>query len=417
MLSLFRYRDRLFYGWVIVMALLVISTVLYGTIQSYGLFFKSIEGEFSLTRTTTSSILSATMILAGIVSFGVGRALDKYGPRKVVFFMGLFTGLSLLLTSQAGSSEQLFFTYSVLLSMGTGAVYVVPTAIVSRWFDRKRGLALGISGAGFGLGMAVMAPLATYLILGYDWRTAYIVIGLIAWAVILPLALLLKGEPRDAGALVDGRRYDSIDHQSNEQNTRLAPFSLRQVLSTSNFWFIVSVWFFFGSCLFLVITHFVPYVLDTGFLPGEAARVVSLIGGAAIAGRVLMGFASDRIGRKQTAIIGALLQASAMVWVIWSQELWMFYVFALVYGFAYGGVAAATGALIGDVFGLARIGTIFGALEVSFGIGAAAGSIIGGLVFDATGSYFIAFLIAALAMFSAALLIGMVKGKDNLQSA
>jgi len=415
MLPLLKFKNQLFYGWIVVISLLVVSTVFYGTSTSFGLFFKSIESEFSLTRTMTSAISSANLVLAGFIALGSGWALDRYGPKKIIFFMGLFTGLSLLLTSQTNAPWQLFITYSLLLSMGIGAVYVVPTSTISRWFDKKRGLALGITGAGSGLGMIVMAPLATYLILNFDWRTAYIVIGLIAWAIIIPLSRLLKRDPSEVGALVDGKKYDSIDNQSSEGNIQPVALSFRQVLSTRNFWFLTVTWLFFGHCLFLVFTHLVPHILDTGFSPGEAAGVVSLIGGAAIAGRVLGGIASDRIGRKLAAIISALLQAGAMLWVIWSHELWMFYVFALVYGFASNSLGCAMGALIGDVFGLSRIGTTFGALEVSFGIGAATGSIVGGLVFDISGSYFTAFLIATLSMFLAALLISLVKRKRGTE--
>ncbi len=414
--SMFRFKDQLFYGWVVVIALLVISTVLYGTIQSYGIFFKSIESEFNLTRTATSAISSANMILAGIVSFGAGYALDKYGPRKVIFLMGLFTGVSLLLTSRTGSAWQLFITYSLLLSMGTGAVYVVPTAAVSRWFNRKRGLALGISGAGSGLGMAVMAPLATYLIVNFDWRTAYIVLGLIAWVIVLPLSMSLKTGPGDVGASVDGERRNSTDNQGDSQIILQTPLPLWQIISGRSFWFIIFIWLFFGCCLFLVFTHLVPHILDAGFSPGEAAGAVSLFGVSAIAGRILMGMVSDRAGRKLTGIVGALLQAGAMLWVMWSQELWMFYCFAVVYGFVYSGFASAMGALIGDVFGLTQIGTIFGILEISFGIGAAIGAMLGGLVHDAEGSYFMAFLVAALLMFLASLLVGLIKRKGSVQS-
>jgi len=164
LLSLLKSKDRLFYGWVLVVIFLVISTILYGTVQSFGIFFKSIEGAFNLTRATTSAIVSTNMFLAGIATFGVGWALDRYGPKTVVLLMGLFAGLSLLLTSLTNSSWQLFITYSLLLSLGTGAVYAVPTSAISRWFDRKRGLALGISGSGSGLGTLIMAPFATYLI-------------------------------------------------------------------------------------------------------------------------------------------------------------------------------------------------------------------------------------------------------------
>lgn len=146
---------------------------------------------------------------------------------------------------------------------------------------------------------------------------------------------------------------------------------------------------------------------------GEAAAVFGLMGVASIAGRVPVGIASDKIGRKLTAIICVLLQAGAMLWLMWAQDLWMFYLFVLVFGFAHTGFGTSMGALIGDIFGLGKIGATFGVLELGFGIGAAIGPVVGGLIFDVTNSYFMAFLIGALAMVVSTLLIALVRRETS----
>jgi len=169
------------------------------------------------------------------------------------------------------------------------------------------------------------------------------------------------------------------------------------------------IWLFLASNIFLVFTHLVPHATDIGFSAGEAATVLSLLGGATAAGRVLIGTLSDRIGRKLTAIICTLLLAGAMVWLIWSQDLWMLYLFALVYGLAYGGIGPSMAALVGDTFGLRQIGAILGVLDVGFGVGAAIGPAIGGLIFDVSNSYFMAFLLGAMVMLVAALLIALIR--------
>ena len=148
MLSPLRIKDKLFYGWVVLAAFLAIGTILYGSSYSFGVFLKSIEGEFGLTRAATSAIFSAHMALGLVFALIGGWSLDRYKLRIIVFLMGLFTGLGLLLTSQTNAPWQIFITYSLLFSMGAGAIYVVKMATVSRWFTRKRGLALGIAGAG-----------------------------------------------------------------------------------------------------------------------------------------------------------------------------------------------------------------------------------------------------------------------------
>jgi len=402
------HKDKIFYGWVVVVAFFIAGITLYGIHFSFGVFFKSIESEFSLTRAATSAILSANLILAGVCSFFAGRALDKYGPRIVILLMGLFTGFSLLLTSQTSLLWQLFITYSLLLSMGTGALYVVPTSTISRWFDKKRGLALGIAGSGAGLGVVIFAPFATYLISSLDWRMAYFVIGLIAWLIVIPLSRLLRKDPREIGALPDGAKSHS-GNINEEDSLRPADLSLSQVFGTRSFWFLLFIWLFFASNLFLVFTHLVPHATDIGFSAATGAAVLSLLGGSSIVGRVLMGIASDRIGRKLVGIISALLQAGAMVWLIWAQDLWMLYLIASVYGFAFGSFSSTMGALIGDTFELANIGAIFGVLEISFGIGAATGSAIGGLIFDISNSYSLAFLLEAAAILATTLLIALIR--------
>jgi|TARA_Y100000031_G_C8245205_1_gene397704 MFS family permease len=400
-------KDKLYYGWVMVFAFWVIGITLYGIHFSFGVFFKSIESEFGLTRAVTSVILSANMIIAGVCSFFAGWALERYGPRIVLLLMGLFTGLSLLLTSQADAFWQLFLTHGMLLAMGTGPLFVVSMAAVSRWFDKKRTLALGVSSSGLGLGPLVMAPFATYLISNFDWRTAYIVIGIIAWLVVMPLSRLLKRDPYETGVLPDGVKT-SLENIGDDHIPSVG-FSFLQALQTKSFWLFIVTWFLYASNIFLVMTHLVPHATDIGFSAVQAATILSLIGAAVVAGRILMSVTADRIGKKVTVVICVLLQAGAMIWLMWAQDLWMLYLFALVYGFAFGGVSPAMAALVGDTFGLGRLGSILGILEVGFGVGAAVGPVVGGLIFDINHSYFVAFLLGAVAMFAVALFVTLIR--------
>jgi MFS family permease len=400
-------KDKLYYGWVMVFAFWVIGITLYGIHFSFGVFFKSIESEFGLTRAVTSVILSANMIIAGICSFFAGWALERYGPRIVLLLMGLFTGLSLLLTSQADAFWQLFLTHGLLLAMGTGPLFVVSMAAVSRWFDKKRTLALGVSSSGLGLGPLVMAPFATYLISNFDWRTAYIVIGIIAWLVVMPLSRLLKRDPYETGVLPGGVKT-SLENIGDDHIPSVG-FSFLQALQTKSFWLFIVTWFLYASNIFLVMTHLVPHATDIGFSAVQAATILSLIGAAVVAGRILMSVTADRIGKKVTVVICVLLQAGAMIWLMWAQDLWMLYLFALVYGFAFGGVSPAMAALVGDTFGLGRLGSILGILEVGFGVGAAVGPVVGGLIFDINHSYFVAFLLGAVAMFAVALFVTLIR--------
>jgi len=416
LLSLFRLKDRIFYGWVMVGAFFVVGAATWGLNNSFGVFFKSIESEFSLTRAATSTIVSLQAALGCIIAIIGGWALDRYGPRMLTLLLGLSTGLGLLLTSQTNALWQLFITYSFLLSLGRGTIYIMLMGTISRWFDKKRGLALGIASSGMGLATVIIAPFATYLISSFGWRMAYVIIGLIAWLLVIPSSKLMRKNPHEIGVLPDGAK-SSLDETGTEKPkqegiTKPAGLSLLEAFRTRNFWLLGSTWLLHAFCLFLVITHIVPHATDMSISAMEAATILSLIGGSSVVGRLLLGRISDSIGRKGTVIACALLLAGAMIWLIWSQDLWMLYLFGVVWGLFSGGLDPAMAALIGDTFGMRNIGVIMGIMNIAWGIGATVGPAIGGLAFDVSESYSIAFLAGALSMLAAALLIALTAGNQ-----
>ena len=235
-------KDKIYYGWVVVVAFFIIGTIMYGALTSFGVFFKFIAAEFNLSRAATSFIFSLQNLIASVLSFIGGWAVDRYGPRTVVTFIGFFTGLSLILTSQTNAMWQLFITYSLLFSV-IGAVYTIIISTVSRWFERNRGVALGIAGSGIGMGMVAIAPFSTYLIAGLGWRSAYIVLGLLAWFIIIPLSRLLKvtGDKRDEPN--DNKTYSDTGISPNviDSNKELSAFSLKDASRTRSFWLFGSI--------------------------------------------------------------------------------------------------------------------------------------------------------------------------------
>ena len=412
-----RLKDGVFYGWIIVAVFLAIQAVLMGIASSFTVFFKSIEAEFELTRTVTSAISSVSMILIPVSGFIGGWALDRYGPRVVLLFMGLLTGLSLVLTSRTGAVWQVFITYSVLLAIGMGPVYVVATSTVSRWFNKKRGLAVGIAGSGEGLGTITMAPLSTFLISRFNWKTAYLIIGLITWAVVIPLSRLLKKEPKEIGALPDGVKTEERDMVgvNLDANTQESGMSLAETLRTRGFWAVAGIWFFFSFCMSMLLTHIVPHVTDIGISATEGAIIISIMGGARVCGMIGLGIVADRVGRKRVAVISTLVQVGAMVWLLWAQELWVFYIFAIIYGLGNGGLFSGVTSLLGDTFGLDRLGSILGLLEIGWGIGAGIGPLIGGFIYDTSSSYFLAFILGAGSMAIITFLVVMLQPTSSHQ--
>lgn len=397
----------------VVTDLLIVLTIFLGIRSSFGVFFKSIEGDFNLNRAATSSIFSAYMVLGAATAILGGWALDRYGPRVAVFMMGLTTGLSLLLTSQVTSLWQLYITYSLLLAIGTGAGFVLVTATASRWFVKRRGLALGIGLSGEGLGILVAAPFAAYLISTLGWRMSYIVIGVIAGVVVTSLAIFLRRNPAEMGLLPDGSKAIPAGTHEKSSGVQVVSFSLLEALRTTSFWFLWMAVVLYSLSFLLLQTHIVPHITDFGIPATKAAVALALVGGGNALGRIVMGAVSDKIGRKVSAMMCALFQFAGMIWVAWSRDIWMFYLAALVSGFANGGLSTTVTALLGDTFGVANLGVIMGALVVGFSLGAAIGPFIGGFVFDVTNSYFIAFLGGAAATLLAVLFLALTRRKTK----
>jgi len=393
--SIFRIKNRIFYGWVVVVSIIVSSFIMMGVNSSFGVFFKSLEDTFNLTRATTSSILSSRMAFSCVFAFLGGWAIDRYGPRIVFSIMGFFIGLSLILTSQTTSAWQLFIAYSLLLAIGIGAVYVVMTSTVLRWFDRRRGLALGIAGSGGGLGIALIAPLSAFLIDSFEWRNALMILGGIAWLVILPVSQLLKKDPYEIGALPDGTTPGYQTPEVEQGTTAPKTIPLLRMFRTTSFWSFLFIWLLMAFSGSFVMTHIIPHAIDLGFSPIRSATILSLSGIATIAGRLIAGIITDKLNAKVVAIICSLLQVAALLWLIWVHELWMLYLFGFVHGFTFGGFGIAITVLIGGTFSLDGIGKILGVLEIGIFIGAAIGAYLGGLIFDASSSYTLAFLIMA----------------------
>ncbi len=404
-----KIKDRIFYGWIIVAAFFVVMACFIGIRTSFGVFLESIETEFALTRTMTSAINSTSWLLLSVSSVLGGWALDRYGPKLVLFLMGALTGLSVILTSQTNTLWQLFIAYGLLASLGSGAAYVITMSSISRWFNKKRAMAIGIAGSGAGLGTAAMAPLAAYLIHNYSWRTAYMVLGIMTLVLVTPLAFLMKRDPRVIGKLPDGEVLSTTPTVDTLSDHISSGLTFSQAVKTRSFWLMMFNWLLQSFCMLLLLTHAVPHATGLGFSAGEAASILSLIGITRAVGLIVMGIVADRIGRKKTAIICTLFLTSSILVLIWAKELWLLYLFAIIYGFGNGGLLSAITALMGDSFGVNKLGSILGILDIGWAVGSAIGPVVGGLFYDFNGSYTTAFILAAIFITMITPLVSLMK--------
>ena len=175
------------------------------------------------------------------------------------------------------------------------------------------------------------------------------------------------------------------------------------------FWFFLLSWLFMSLSLHMVFVHIVPYAVKAGISSMDAAFVLSLTGFANIFGRLVVGRLSDHFGRRLLGSACGVFQFAALICIVWAQQLWVFYAFALIFGFMWGGYGALATSLMGDIFGTRNLGYIMGIINSGWALGAALGPAIGGYVFDLSGSYTTAFLAGAVSLLLSAGFLSLVK--------
>ncbi|MFC1913061.1 MFS transporter [Chloroflexota bacterium] len=380
-------EHKVFYGYIVVLLSFVIMAVTWGIFYTYGIFFKPMSIEFAWSRATTSGAFSLAFILGGFLGIIAGRMSDRFGPRIVITISGLALGSGYLLMSQVNAAWQLYLFYA-LIGAGLGGGYVPTISAIARWFSKRRGAMTGIAMSGISVGIMVAPPVSNWLIDDYGWRISYIAIGAVVVIAMLLSAQFLKRDPDKLGLTSYGNNPDDLETVNPEGSV----YSLKSAIYTRQFWLLCLMFSSLEFSADSIMVHIAPHITDLSFSAGSAAAVLAVIGGANIIGRVLMGNVSDKIGSRHTFIVCAGALLIALLWLLFAREMWAFYPFAIVFGFAFGGYGALISLLAADLFGLKSLGVILGSINFTITIGAAIGPAVAGLIFDISGSYQPAFL-------------------------
>jgi MFS family permease len=385
-------EPRFSYGYAIVSASFLIIMIAWGAQYSFGVFFKPLLNEFGWTRAVTSGAWALNSTLIGFFGILAGRLSDRYGPRAVVTVSGFFVGISYLLMSKVSTVWQIYLFYGVFLGIGLAGVWVPLMSTVARWFFRRRALASGVVTSGVGLGIVIMPPVANRLISSYGWRTSYVIIGAIAMALIVIFAQFLRRDPNQKSLLTD----DANAVGTESPNLQIHGFSSREATRTRQFWIIGVIFLFLIACMQTGLVHIVPHATDIGMSAASAATILSVIGIVSIGSRIGMGSIGDVIGSKRVMIIILALISVSFLSLLLVSELWVLYLFAVVFGIAFGAFQAVQSPLVADSFGLRAHGAIFGLLVFAASVGGAIGSFVAGRIFDISGSYHWAFMLCVI---------------------
>ncbi len=379
-----------FPGHLMVLAGFLAMVASFGTLYCFGVFFKPVSAQFGWTRAETSAAYSLYMIIHGMVNIIIGRMVDRFNPRLVVAICGIFLGSGYLLMSQITALWQYYLFYSVLVGTGM-TVYLPFFSTVAKSFQKRRGLMTGVVASGIGVGTVIMPPIATQLISSYDWSTSYIIIGCFVLVVIVAAAFFISSRTANTSELSNdaGAAAQTI-------NEKTPGFTVRAAIHTRQFWMFGISLFSFMFVQQVVVVHIIPYATDLGISAVSAASIISFIGGLSITGRLGLGGASDRVGTKAAWLIALTSVAISLFWLfLGARELWGFYLFAVIFGFGYGGGAVLQSPMIANLFGLRWHGAIYGMVLFIAMIGGAVGPLIAGGIFDISGNYQIALLITA----------------------
>jgi MFS family permease len=369
-----------------------------------GPFLKPVSADLALDRGSFSLVIALSLLLYGAFMPLVGRLADRIGSRVVCSAGALLMAASLALTARMTTVWEFYLYYAVIGSLGLATTgHVMGSVMLARWFIRRRGVAMSLLGSASMAGMAVLVPVAMWCILRFGWRTTFLVLGLGALLIMLPLTLwVLRDDPESLGLEPDG--VPAAPTPSGTVTAVLERTAMADALRVPAFWLLTAGLFNCGFSMSLLSAHGVPMLTDHGFHPMTASSAIGFLGMTAIGGGVMVGLISDRWGRKPVLAAVYLLRLGAFGMLFLVHDPGLLLVVAAIGGVGMSGSLAMTSALTGDIFGRFSVGSVFGLIFLAHQMGSALGSWLGGFLFDVTAGYGAAFGMAATLLLVAAIL-------------
>ncbi|WP_435195643.1 MFS transporter [Natronomonas sp. EA1] len=379
--------DRIYYGWVVAIACFTACGVLFGLTYSFSVFFDSLSASFPVSPARISlvfGIQSATIYVGGAF---LGGVLDWLGPRRVLAAGTVLLGGGMLAASAADSYLLFVVTYGLVVGLGMSCCYLVAYAVLPLWFGERRGTATGFASAGLGAGLLVIAPASVELIEAVGWRGAYQVLGLGLGAVLALATLVLADSPESVGA-------DLTREFPDGQPTTDGGFdvsAVSQTVTSLPFLLVIAGWAAIYATLYVLMNHVVPFARIEG-IAWAGVTAISVIGVTTSAARLAVGAASDRVGRVSLFVACSASMGVAMLALPYVPGAWGLLLVAVGFGVAYGGNGALLSPLVADLFGSARLGTLYGIASVAFAISGLLAPPLATLGLERFGSYTPVFL-------------------------
>jgi len=385
-------KTKFFYGWWIVVGSIIGLSLGYSVISmSFGTFIKAFETSFGWTRGQISFGPTIIGITAIFFFPYVGRLVDKHGVRKILIPSTLLFGFTIASMSMLTASIWHLYAMCILIPLlGAGTAPLTYSRILVSWFNKKRGLALGIGLAGVGLGTTMVPLIASYFMEHYSWREAYLAIGLLIVVVALPIAkFVFKDKPSDLGLLPDGLKQASSDQQTSfsKANPKLVGYTSKEALKQKTFWLMFISFLITGLCTSTVLVHLIPMMTDRGMSIKEAIGTFAYLGMSIVGGRLIAGYLMDKFFAPYVVIVFMFGPVIGLALFAMGATGFEAAICTALIGIAIGAEFDVMAYFTSRYFGQRSFGEIYGYSYSGFKLGASIGPLIMGLTYDAVGRY------------------------------
>jgi len=408
-------NQKIFWGWYIVGGAFLVMGMNYGSRYCFGVFLKPMATEFGMSRSVISLAAAINMLVYSFCAIFVGRMLDRIAPRWIITTGALIAACGYIMTGFVQTPLGLYISYGFMVGLGAAGMGVVAcSSSVSKWFIKKRGLAVGIASMGISLGTVMLTPLAGYIVGAFNWRFGLMALSFIIlmMGVFVSQTLMRKTNPEAYGLLPDGDKT-TLSHQLSETKN-VHRISTLTLFKDSRFWTLAVCQGLAVMISMSVFVHQVAYATDNGIDKMAAAASLAAISLTGFMGQFLFGWLTDKIkDPKYVSFAGIAFMLAGTILMLNVRSVFDLYVCALVYGFGYGSLAPVIPLLIAHRFGRHVLGSIYGLLTFFIGVGGAIGPVLGGFIYDRFGSYHYLWLINIFVLSCIALaILTLKKGKQ-----
>ena len=409
-----------FYGWVVIGIGFITLGIAFGIWYSFSVFFLTIIKDLGWSRGLGSSIFSVFLLSHALTGPLTGYLQDRFGPRIVIPFGASILALTLIVTSQSMRLWHFYLAYGVFGGASVSLLgFTSHAAFLPNWFERKRGLAVGIASAGIGFGMLFIVPLVEKSIAAFGWRTTYVLLAGIVFFLVGPLNLIFSRQsPQDLNLRPDG---DSISEKDQpmpssmimkivDQDWATTDWTIRKASRTHRLWVLFAAFFCMAYAYQGTLLHAISAMVDVGLTRENAAFYFGILGIAGSGGKILFGYLSDRLGRERANTLGNITAVAGILSLIGSAFFLgpLPMIFALFFGLGYGAAAPLLPSIAADIFMGRSFGLIFAVVGMGGGAGGAVGSFLSGVLRDTTGTYSIPLIMCLVSLTLSCLFIWIV---------